>query len=416
MGSAIAYELSRASYSVTVIDKASGPGQGSTSSSSAVIRFNYSTLAGVALAWESYRLWQDWREHLQAPGDEHLAELIQTGVAMLDVPLFDTEHTERLYQQCQIPYEMWNAETLQNKIPAIDAGKYWPPKKISDPEFFSDATSSLGAMYTPDGGYINDPSLSAINLASAAQRHGARFLFKSRVVRILHDHRIRGVVLDDGSEISADIVVNAAGPWSTQINAMAGVGHDFTVSLRALRQEVHHVDLPSSMYGIPMVGDLDVGTYSRTTPGNGFLVGGTEPECDPLHWVDDPDEVNMVRTSESFEAQVTRAARRFPDLGIPSSPKGIVGVYDVSSDWTPIYDCSSLPGFYLAIGTSGNQFKNAPGVGVIMRHLIDAVEDGTNHDKEPVVVTGAKTKLPIDLGTFSRKRERNADSTGTVMG
>jgi glycine/D-amino acid oxidase-like deaminating enzyme len=224
------------------------------------------------------------------------------------------------------------------------------------------------------------------------------------------------VVLDDGSEISADIVVNAAGPWSTQINAMAGVGHDFTVSLRALRQEVHHVDLPSSMHGIPMVGDLDVGTYSRTTPGNGFLVGGTEPECDPLHWVDDPDEVNMVRTSESFEAQVTRAARRFPDLGIPSSPKGIVGVYDVSSDWTPIYDCSSLPGFYLAIGTSGNQFKNAPGVGVIMRHLVDAVEDGTNHDKEPVVVTGAKTKLPIDLGTFSRKRQRNADSTGTVMG
>ena len=61
-------------------------------------------------------------------------------------------------------------------------------------------------------------------------------------------------------------------------------------------------------------------------------------------------------------------------------------------------------------------FKNAPGVGVIMRHLIDAVEDGTNHDKEPVVVTGAKTKLPIALGTFSRKRERNTDSTGTVMG
>ena len=28
---------------------------------------------------------------------------------------------------------------------------------------------------------------------------------------------------------------------------------------------------------------------------------------------------------------------------------------DVSDDWIPIYDQSSLPGYYMAIGTSGNQ-------------------------------------------------------------
>jgi len=38
--------------------------------------------------------------------------------------------------------------------------------------------------------------------------------------------------------------------------------------------------------------------------------------------------------------------------------------------WIPIYDKSDLPGFYLAIGTSGNQYKNAPEVGKMMAELI----------------------------------------------
>ena len=30
-------------------------------------------------------------------------------------------------------------------------------------------------------------------------------------------------------------------------------------------------------------------------------------------------------------------------------------MYDVSDDWIPIYDRTDLDGFYVAIGTSGNQ-------------------------------------------------------------
>ena len=148
----------------------------------------------------------------------------------------------------------------------------------------------------------------------------------------------------------------------------------------------------------------------------GLLVGGTEPECDPLEWVDNPDTVSMAPTQAVFQAQVTRAARRLPDLGVPGSPSGIVGVYDVSSDWSPIYDKTDVPGFYLAAGTSGNQFKNAPVIGQVMRALIEAVEDGHDHDEHPVAFTGPRTGLTVNLGAFSRKRERNPDSSGTVMG
>ena len=165
------------------------------------------------------------------------------------------------------------------------------------------------------------------------------------------------------------------------------------------------------------MGDLDLGTYLRSGPGGITLVGGTEPECDQMEWIDPDkvDEVNMTRTVEVFESQTYRFARRFPAAQIPSTPVGVVGVYDVSSDWTPIYDKTDVPGFYVAIGTSGNQFKNAPGAGLIMAHLITKVEQGFDHDNQPVIYKCLKSDKSINLGTFSRKRPKNLTS-GTVMG
>jgi hypothetical protein len=69
----------------------------------------------------------------------------------------------------------------------------------------------------------------------------------------------------------------------------------------------------------------------------------------------------------------------------------------------------------VAIGTSGNQFKNAPGAGLIMAHLINEVEKGVDHDNQPVVYQCTKSRSAINLATFSRKRARNLTS-GTVMG
>ncbi|BBG02657.1 MULTISPECIES: Cgl0159 family (beta/alpha)8-fold protein [Pseudonocardia] len=85
-------------------------------------------------------------------------------------------------------------------------------------------------------------------------------------------------------------------------------------------------------------------------------------------------------------------------------------------DWTPIYDRTELPGYYVAIGTSGNQFKNAPVVGQFMRTIIDRVENGADHDTTPLLFTAPHTGATIDLGAFSRQRPVNAHSSGTVLG
>jgi glycine/D-amino acid oxidase-like deaminating enzyme len=423
-----------------VVERNSAAGMGSTSASSAVVRFNYSTFDAVALSWESYFLWKEFKELIDGTdgyaknslsnSQEHYAHLEDRGYVMLDVPVLSNEKTMALFDQAGIPYEIWDSKQLKIGMPGIDAGRYWPNKPVKSDEFFNEASEELGAIFSKHGGYVSDPLLAAQNFAMAAKREGVNFKFRKVVVSIEKNlERVCGVAvsdfdsqskkpLDAGHEvIAADVVINVAGPWSTLINQMAGAGSDFTMELKPLRAEVHQISTPKDILPGPIMGDLDLGTYVRSGPGGITLVGGTEPECDELEWVtpDKVDEVNMTRTVEVFESQTYRFARRFPAAQIPSTPVGVVGVYDVSSDWTPIYDKTDVPGFYVAIGTSGNQFKNAPGAGLIMAHLITQVEKGADHDSAPVVYKCTKSKSVINLGTFSRKRARNLTS-GTVMG
>ena len=416
IGCSIAFEMAAKGYEVISIDKAQGPGQGSTSASSAVVRFNYSTFDAVALAWESFHCWKNWPEHL-GKKQERYSKMIDVGVVMLDAPVISGEKTSQLFDAVGIPYEVWNSTDLLKNVSGIDVGKYWPPKTLADDAFWEEASESLGAIYTPNGGYIDDPLLATENLAQAAISAGVTFRFKTKVTAILQEgNKVIGIEVDGTEKIFADVVINAGGPWSNGINKLAGVGQDFTISVKPMRQEVHQITTPMNLLSGPIIGDLDLGTYMRSSPTGATLIGGTEPECDRLDWVDDVETVNLNRTKELFEAQVTRPARRFPALKIPNTASGIAGIYDVAAAWTPIYDRTELDGFFVAIGTSGNQYKNAPMVGTLMTELIDAVRAGHDHDVEPVKIRAERTGNEISLGAFSRKRAFNAENTGTVMG
>ena len=419
IGSAVTLELARSGRSLVCVDKGPVAGAGSTSASSAIIRFSYSTLDAVLTAWEAAALWRDWSGHLGTTDPDGMARFLRTGNLIFCTPGFDGSTVMALWDEVGIPYERLDARELRERFPGLDIGCYFPPKRVDDPAFADDATSELTAFYNADSGFIDDPMLAAHNLADAARTNGAEFRFRTAVSAIGRaGGRVTGVTLASGDRISAPIVVNVGGPHSRIINEMAGVTGDMRIGHRPLRQEVFAVPAPPGFGlddGGPLVADLDVGQYFRPQAGGTLLVGGTEPECDVLEWVTDPDQFNDLPTVEQWETSMLRLARRLRDFGVPPKPVGLAALYDASDDWVPIYDRSSLDGFYMACGTSGNQFKNAPLAGQFIRALIDAADAGNDHDADPVQFTGRATGRTINLGAFSRRRDPTVTS-GTVMG
>jgi len=421
IGSSIALELARRGRRVLVVDRSGEMGHGSTSASSGIVRFHYSTHAGVALAWESGRAWCEWAGHLGYADPAGLARFQRTGMLVLGESATASSATLGLFDEVGVPWEFWDSEDLRRRLPHLDTGRYGPPVPVESEAFFADAHGQVTGTFTPDAGFVGDPQLAAHNLGTAAEHHGAGFVLRTTVSAIEaaggSRWRLRTTT---GDEILADVVVNAAGPWSSAVNRLAGVGGDFTVTSRPLRQEVHEVPAPAGFDGPDgpgiTIADPDLGIYVRPTGTGKVLIGGMEPACDPLEWLGDPDDSALHPTPEVFNAQVLRAARRLPGLAVPNRPTGVSGVYDATTDWTPIYDRTTADGFYVAMGTSGNQFKNAPVVGLLMAELIDAIESGHDHDHDPVRLHLPRTGNVIDLSAYSRLRPVDRHAPASVMG
>lgn len=420
IGTAIALELNRLGIRTVSIDKNPASGYGPTSASCAIIRVHYSTLDGTAFAYEGYHYWRDWADYLAFEDERGLAEFREIGCLVMCTP--HNDHMRRHTAHCDelgVPYERWDAAQIKQRLPIYDLTSYWPPKRISDPGFGEPGTGQVqGGIFFPTAGYVTDPQLSTHNLQVATEHAGGAFVFGRAVTEILKSgERIKGVRLDDGTEIHAPVVVNVAGPHSAAVNAMAGALDDMTIATRALKQEVVHVPAPKGFdfyeHGT-VVSDSDIACYCRPEKGNFILIGSEDPECDPREWVD-ADSYDPSFTDQ-WTHQAYRYAQRVPSLGIPNQMRGVVSLYDVSDDWIPVYDASAVPGYYMAIGSSGNQYKNAPIAGMMMARLIEYCEGGGDHDRDPLRFELPYISRTIDVGFYSRKREVNQDSSFSVLG
>ncbi len=421
-GACIAHELAQKGYKTLNVDKLSAAGCGSTGNTCAIIRTHYSTLEGTALAYDSYFYWKKWAEYIKTSDEKGLARFHDTGVVVIKPKSFDFSKYLRLHDQLNIPYEIWDHATLLQKMPHFVNDSFYPPHRPEDPSFGALPTDKINprVIFFPTGGYINDATLSVHNVQRAAEALGATFLFDAEVVNIkTHNGRVTGITLRDGQQVDAPILVNAAGPHSFVINRMAGIEEQMKIKTKALRHEVHFVPSPrdfSYEKDGKVVSDGDAGVYHRPETGNMILIGSEDPACDPKEWIENPDKFYTDVTQAQYHAQVYRLANRIPSLEIPNQPKGIADLYDVTDDWLPIYDKSDLPGFYLAIGTSGNQYKNGPVVGQLMAQIIDACDKGDNHDQTPVRVKLRNIDFSVNTKIFSRNREIVKDSSFSVLG
>ena len=421
MGCAIAYELDKKGYRTINVDRNAEVGSGSTVNSCAIVRFSYSTLEGVTLAYEGHHYWKDWPDYLGVEDERGYARYIQCGHLVLKTRPDDRRDMLGLYRTVGVEFEEWDIEKIRARLPVFNLNSFAPPRAVDDPSFLDEPAAQLaGGIFAPEAGYINDPQLATHNLRRAVEALGGKFKFRRSVVAINQTAGyVTGVTLDDGQVLNAGIVINAAGPHSFAINRLAGVDKEMSIKTRALRREVHHLPSPQDFdfenNGI-MVSDTDIGIYLRPEIGNKITVGSTDPACDPKTWVEDPDDFNREITASQWNTQVFRLARRTPDLPIPNMSQGVVDLYDVADDWIPIYDKSTLEGFYMAVGTSGHQFKNAGAVGALMADLIDTVESGKDHDNNPVHHTCRYTGKTINTAAFSRLRKINRESSFSVRG
>jgi len=420
IGAALAFELSKAGFKTLNVDKNHDAGMGSTSGSCAIIRVHYSTLDGSALAYEGYFDWKNWSKYLGVQDSVGTAKFIECGCLVMKTEQnnFMKRHMT-ICDELKIPYEEWDSSKIKTKLPIYNQESFSPAKRIDDKDFGKSNGSSINSgVFFPTGGYVTDPQLSAHNLRVAAESIGASFRFNTEVVDVnKKNNKVTGIVTSKNEFIKSSIVINVAGPASFKINKMAGIESEMKIKTRPLRQEVVHAPEPVGFdfekNGF-VVSDSDISCYVRPEHGGNILIGSEDPECDHREFVDD---INFNRDfTEQWDNQIYRYAQRVPSLGIPSRRRGVVELYDASDDWIPIYDKSSLGGYYMACGTSGNQYKNATVAARMMTGLIKYCESGNDHDKTPFRFRLIKLERELDVSFFSRLRTLNTESSNSVLG
>eukprot|EP00930_Biecheleria_cincta_P039091 TRINITY_DN26894_c0_g1_i1.p1 TRINITY_DN26894_c0_g1~~TRINITY_DN26894_c0_g1_i1.p1 ORF type:complete len:475 (+),score=59.23 TRINITY_DN26894_c0_g1_i1:31-1455(+) len=437
IGASVATELSRHGWRTLNVDKLARAGQGSTGYSSGVCRMMYSIPDSVKFAWEGYTYYDDWEAHIGVQDPNGMASLRRCGALVLRSAASESflQKVLQSYDAVGLEYELWDAAQIERRL-KFDLSSYAPQRRIDD-ESFGEAVGPpiAGGVYFPLAGYVSDPMLAARNLQTAAEATGrAEFAFGRTVTEIIRrSGRVSGIKCADGLEVHAPVVVNVAGPHSSHVTNMAFPDpkeNDMTVFTRAMRQEVSYVQAPPEVNwdegGEGLVcTDMDAAIYFRPEVGGKILVGNVEPACDePFHvYPRDPEAVypgnELSGLTEQWTNQVYRAALRMPTLPLPdsSNSQGCVACYDVTQDWVPVYDKSALPGYYMAIGTSGNQFKCAGVAGRLMRELIEASESGRDLDTHPLDFE--LQRIPcggtISSATFSRRRAL-LETSGSVLG
>ena len=255
-------------------------------------------------------------------------------------------------------------------------------------------------LYEPQGGYA-DPVGANQDLIEAARNAGVDVRFKSGVVGLIHEREaVRGVHLADGTEIRADLVINASGPWCNQLNRMAGC--DIRWTLTPTRVQTVYREWPLELGQIPVGADASTGIYFRPeSGGQQVLVGSVMPE-DEEEAVEDPDDYKRSPDVEFTELKLAAFHHRVPELEARGNVSGIAGLYTINrEDVHPIVGPSGVDGFWLANGFSGHGFKLAPAVGSM---VAQAFADST---------VAGDTDVPMDF--FAVDREPIGVETKSVL-
>ncbi|MCE0762494.1 FAD-binding oxidoreductase [Pseudonocardia kujensis] len=414
IGAGAALALARSGHDVLVVDRNSGVGDGSTGASAGIIRVHASDAQSSALAHDALVAWTGWREFLGADASEDLARFVRCGSLVLDAGNGFVGQAAAAMTMAGVTFEKWSLDQMSGHFPYFDFHRFGPPRPVQDEAFWEEPSEFLaGGLYTPQSGYVGDPTLAAVNLMRAAQRAGARLRLSAAVGSIDRERdRVVGVTLTDGTVLRAAAVLVVAGPHTDALLRGIGATSDFRVRTRRMREELIHIASPPgldlALQGVHLV-DGDLNINFRPERGDAFLGGSNGDLADEQTIIEDPDRFDRHVTATAWERTTLRMARRIPDLGIPRARSGVVGLYDAAEDWLPIYDRTCVDGLFVAMATSGTQFKTAPIVGELLRHVIESELDGKDHTTIPFASPfSARTYSTAQFSRLRAPREQQS--------
>lgn len=344
-GTSIGYHLARLHAGRVVLLERNTLASGTTGFSSAIVRQHYSTPVVARMAQRSLAVFQHFTEII---GGE--SGFRQTGM-LIGARAQDMD-------QLRVTIAMHHDLGIDSRLIDLSELRALEPR-ISTLDL-------VGACYEPAAGYA-DPVSTTVSFGHRARDLGADVREHSAVRSLLlHGDRIRGVRLQDGSEIEAPAVVVAANNWGVAL--LRDVGVDLPV--HASRHACVLIQQPPD-FGPQHAVFLDFtnGLYMRPEGPNLTLAGFLD-EPDEEGSVD-PDNYRTVPTPDEEAHMAAGIARRFPTLQDGTLQSGWAGIYDISADWQPILSAvPGIAGLFCALGFSGHGFKLSPAVGEVMANLM----------------------------------------------
>lgn len=192
VGAACADEFARREKRVAILDR-DVIGSGATAAGMGHIVVMDDSEAQFALTRFSQRLWQALRAEL--PADVEYEQCGTIWVAADDEEMVEVRRKREYYRARAVPAEILDSEQLKHLEPNLRDGL-------------------AGGLLVPEDAVLYPPCAARF-LVERAQRRGAILRLGRSISRIGQGR----VLLDDGTEVIADVIVNAAGAWSSELTA-----------------------------------------------------------------------------------------------------------------------------------------------------------------------------------------------------
>ncbi|MDD2282870.1 MAG: FAD-binding oxidoreductase [Eubacteriales bacterium] len=338
-GCATAYYLAKLGVTDIVVIEKDFLASGSTGRCGAGVRQQWGLKMNVLLSKESIKAYETLNEELDTGLD---IEFKQEGYLML-------AYTEKMVEQYKRNVALQKALGIEVELITSEEAREIVP--------YLNTEGLLAATFCPTDGHIN-PFITTNSYAEAARRLGVRILTFTEVTGIdVEKGRVVAVETTKG-KIFTNRVLNAAGGYSREVAAMAGV----KLPTHPERHQILVTEAVAPVQG-PMVISLHHGIYCQQAPHGSFIMGFGDPN--------ELKEHVITSTWHFLEEMAAKILPLLPPLAELRVVRQWAGLYNMSPDAQPILgEVPQLQGFYNAVGFSGHGFMLGPVTGRLMAELI----------------------------------------------